>query len=198
MIKFMKKPYNQSFQILLLLLIVIIISITVNTTVLANETSTPTLEVDPGAGCMGIPIILKGFNFSPNTDVTNISIGDIELASEGNFNTTFRVPGLATGAQIISVTIGGTTTTTYFTVTAPACTISCRVASIDDKFIRMWAWNSLDGWLMYDPYDHKGSDLTLCLLDLSDGYLIKVSESCTLIYAGSSWDLNKGWNWIIW
>lgn len=114
----------------------------------------------------------------------------------GAFTYTFTVPGLAEEAQTIETEIGDDTATTFFTITEAPDTVESATSSIADQLVRVWGYNAVDGWQMYDPADTIGSDLD-GLID-GRGYWMKVSEECTLVYLGKSINLDSGWNLIGW
>jgi hypothetical protein len=83
-----------------------------------------------------------------------------------------------------------------FTVLAQV-TPAEAVQNIADKLVRMWGFDAAtQTWKLYDPAAPEVSDLAS--LERGKGYWIKVTEDCTLIYAGYSYSLKKGWNLIGW
>ena len=184
---------------------------TINASDSYNNSATPititlaaaSISVTPGEGPVGTEVVISGEGFNPQTGFTTYTIGGVGMSTVGlvtdalgGFSSTATIPGLATGAKTITITIGADTATTYFTVTAAAATVATATTNIASQLVRVWGYTATSGWQMYDPADTVGSDLT-GLVD-GRGYWMSVSEACTLIYGGSSWDLTAGWNLIGW
>ena len=75
--------------------------------------------------------------------------------------------------------------------------VQTALSSIIDKLQIVWGWdNRGKKWSMYDPADHRNSDLAL--MQKGRGYWVKVSADCQLSYQGITWDLGAGWNLIGW
>ncbi|MDY6893633.1 MAG: hypothetical protein SVO26_08000 [Chloroflexota bacterium] len=164
----------------------------------------PELMVNPESGPVGTEALLTGKGFQPRTGVAELKIGGATILPTsplitdqlGAFTYTFTVPGLAEEAQTIETEIGDDTATTFFTITEAPDTVESATSSIADQLVRVWGYNAVDGWQMYDPADTIGSDLD-GLID-GRGYWMKVSEECTLVYLGKSINLDSGWNLIGW
>ncbi len=78
---------------------------------------------------------------------------------------------------------------------APATT-QTQTASISSCLVRIWGYSS-GTWYMYDPADLPDSSLTS--LQSGNGYWIKVSSDCTLIYGAFNKDLKAAyWNDVGW
>jgi hypothetical protein len=150
----------------------------------------PMITVDPATGGVGTEVTITGSGFQPQTGFTTFTVGTTSLSTVGlitdtlgAFTTTAMIPGLAEGAQTITVVVGSDTATTFFTVSAAAASVATQLASVSNELVIVWTYTA-DGWQLYDPADPIGSDLA----SLSDGggYWIKVTEACTVIYLGKS------------
>jgi len=161
----------------------------------------PAIAVSPTSGVPGTDqVTISGDGFGAYTSVT-IQFGTAEFADKpltdrfGAFEYTATCPGQPQGAIVVRATAAGETATTFFTVEEEPDTVAVATASISGKLVRVWGY--YDGeWQMYDPADPVGSDLMS--LTPGRGYWIKVTEDCTLIFGGFSYDLKAGWNNIGW
>ncbi len=164
----------------------------------------PTLTIDPASGAVGTEISVVGQGFQPQSAVTALTMGggsilgtsSIITDALGGFTHTFLAPGLATGAQTISATVNAVVATTFFTVSTAPPTVATAMSTISSSLVRVWGYTGSAGWEMYDPADTIGSDLTG--LTTGRGYWLSVDEAVTLVYGGSSWSLDAGWNLIGW
>jgi hypothetical protein len=163
-----------------------------------------TITLTPTSGMATTSVTANGTGFLPYFPVT-VKIGSgaspytlpVQAITDatGAFNVTFQMPGLAPGVQVITVTEGTNTATTFFTITAAPVSIGTQLAGINTQLVRVWGYSG-GTWYLYDPADVAGSDLTT--LTSGAGYWIDVNAACTLVYGAYSYPLTAGWNLIGW
>ena len=163
------------------------------------------VSVSPAAGPPGTEVTITGTEFMPLSGLTSLTIGGVNVLPHcppvvtddgGDFTIAIAIPGLAVGAQTVMATVSGTSATTFITVTEPPSSAATQLAGISTELIRVWGYAPATGWQMYDPGDPIGSDLAA--LVEGNGYWIKVTDDCTLLHGGHSWELTEGWNLIGW
>jgi hypothetical protein len=157
------------------------------------------VTISPTSGGAGTPITISLTGFPPFATVTSAMIGIASVLpspvpytnAAGSVSFTAIVPAIPAGPVLVSVTAGGITGSTSFSVTTAPPSVASALSTISNKLVRVWGWS--DGtWLLYDPADEAGS--TLKTLTPGDGYWINVSEACTLIYGAYVYELDAGWN----
>lgn len=166
------------------------------------------VEVSPTSGSVGSSIKITGAGFLPSTGVTAVTMGGVTLIagqaivtdSQGRFTVTATVPGLAVGGQAVSATVGTTTASTAFTITAGGAapvTPTIATANIASQLMIMWTYDgATQTWQVYDPTPGATSDITA--MNAGQGYWVKVSENCSLVYGNKTYNLYAGWNLIGW
>jgi hypothetical protein len=161
----------------------------------------PAIELSPTSGVPGMDqVTVTGSGFGAYTSVT-ITFGTAIFADQpltdrfGGFTYTATVPGQPRGSTMVTAATSDDQATEFFDVQAAPDTVSAAMASISDYLVRVWGYFSGD-WEMYDPADTVGSDLLS--LTTGRGYWVKVDTACTLIFGGSSWELEEGFNNIGW
>jgi hypothetical protein len=164
----------------------------------------PTVTVDPTAGEVGSTVAVNGQGFLPQSGVTALTIGGVNVLGAspvatdamGAFTTNITVPGLV-GSQVIATTVGVTTVTTTFTVVAAPATVASALAPIAGSYTIVWVYDATaQTWLFYAPEIAEQS--TLPQLERGVGYLIKATEATTFVYGGNTYNLLQGWNSIGW
>ena len=166
------------------------------------------VEVSPTSAPVGSSITVKGAGFLPSTGVTSVTMGGVTLIpgqavvtdSQGRFTVTATVPGLAVGGQAISATVGATTASTAFIITAGGAapvTPAVATANIASQLQIMWTFDgATQTWKVYDPTPGATSDISA--MTAGQGYWVKVSENCSLVYGNKTYNLYAGWNLIGW
>jgi len=162
------------------------------------------ITVSPQSGVALDTITVNGTGFKPYWGIT-VSIGGYNFPQQvfsnvlGAFTFSGQVPGLAPGAAtVVSATDGTSAATTFFTLNAGAPTVKSIVTPIASKLVIIWGYSG-GTWYMYDPADAAGS--SLLTLTAGNGYWIKVSADCILVYGGYSYSLSSaapGWTNIGW
>jgi len=168
------------------------------------------ITVSPASGVALDTITVSGTGFKPYWGIT-VSMGagpaytfPTQVFSDvlGAFTFSGQVPGLAPGATVVTASdgtgAGSHTATTFFTINAGAPTVKSIVAPIASQLVIIWGYSG-GTWYMYDPADAAGSNLAT--LTAGNGYWIKVSADCTLVYGGYSYALSSaapGWTNIGW
>jgi hypothetical protein len=159
------------------------------------------ISIAPGEGAAGSAVTISGTGFQGYSGIT-IMIGSYTVPVNpltsplGDFSAAITVPGIAPGAQVVTVEDGeGNTATTFFIVLPAPQTVEAALAGIANVLDIVWDYASGD-WLFYDPDDAAGSDLEN--LVVGTGYWMKLSEAATLIYGGHQYVLSAGWNSVGW
>ena len=161
------------------------------------------VTLSPTSGPVTSQVTVTGKGFLPQSGLAGLTIGLVPVlpitpvvtSTLGAFSATFTVPGLAAGAHTVAVTVGLTAVNVFFTITAAAASAQNQLSGISTQVVRVWGL-SAGTWTMYDPADTVGTDLAS--LTAGQGYFIKVSNACTLIYGGFTYTLVAGWNLIGW
>jgi len=164
------------------------------------------ITLSPTSGPVGSTVTITGKGFLPQSGLGALTIGTVPVLPAtavvtdilGAFTATFAVPGLATGAQTVTATVGGAPVTAFFTISAGGETAAYQLRTISAQLIRVWGLGAT-GWQMYDPSDTVGSDLGS--LVPGKGYFVQVNAPCTLVYNAYSYNLtvdNDGWNLLGW
>ena len=129
----------------------------------------------------------------PNTDANGMMSFDI------------LIPGLDVGIQTIEVKVGGTTSSTGFTVTESGINpgdireVAVGLEDLGDNFVNIWHFNNdLKTWSFYDG--EEGSDLTHVIT--GETYLIQIKASVEVILNRDTRSLtcvgSNCWNQIVW
>ena len=163
----------------------------------------PKITLSPTSGPVGTSVTVTGLGLAPQTGLSALTIGGVNVLPStpvvtntvGKFTATFTVPGLAEGAQVVSATVGSTSYTTFFTITAAPVSVGVQLDSISDTLVIVWGYSN-GQWSFYDPLDKGASTITS--LTSGNGYWVKVSAADTLVYGGFSKALDAGWNLIGW
>lgn len=174
-----------------------------------HTVSTGTLAVTPDKAQWGATITVSLSGFQPFAKVVWAELDEKDILpsadqwtdSKGKVTFTTKVPGSAAiGPTVVMVGVGGdagdTTSSTAFTVLEAPVTVADALESVISKVVIVWGY--VDGkWYMYDPNDLPDSSLTS--LQSTQGYWIKVSSDCTLIYGAFTYDLKAAyWNNVGW
>jgi len=183
---------------------------TVGVDAIATHTvSTGTVAVTPDKAQWGATITVSLSGFQPFAKVVWAELDEKDILpgadqwtdSKGKVTFTTKLPGSAAiGPTVVMVGVGGddgdTTSSTAFTVLEAPVTVADALESIISKVVIVWGY--VDGtWYMYDPTDLPDSSLTS--LQSGNGYWIKVSLDCTLIYGAFNKDLKAAyWNDVGW
>jgi hypothetical protein len=169
--------------------------------------SVPSASVTLSAtsGNPGSIVGVTGAGFPAYAVAAALSIGGIPAmpspapATDGNGNITANVlvPPLPTGPAVVAITVGGVTGSVAFTITTAAITPGVALAGIAGKYTVVWGFDaSTQSWKGYNPANLAQSDLTV--LAKGQGYLIKATQACTLVYGANQYVLVVGWNFVGW
>ena len=129
----------------------------------------------------------------PNTDANGMMSFDV------------LIPGLDVGIQTVEVKVGGTTSSTGFTVTESGVApgdikeVGPALEDLGDNFVNVWHFNNdLKTWSFYDGME--GSDLTHLIT--GETYLIQIKSTVEVILNGDTRSLTcvggNCWNQIVW
>jgi hypothetical protein len=183
---------------------------TVGVEAIATHTvSTGTVAVTPDKAQWGATITVSLSGFQPFAKVVWAELDEKDILpsadqwtdSKGKVTFATKLPGSAAiGPTVVMVGVGGddgdTTSSTAFTVLEAPVTVGDALESVISKVVIVWGY--VDGkWYMYDPTDL--TDSTLTSLGSGNGYWIKVSLDCQLIYGAFTFDLKAAyWNNVGW
>jgi hypothetical protein len=162
------------------------------------------ISVSPLSQAATKTVTVTGLGFTPQTPVSEVTIAGATINTTpdlvvtdalGKFTCTFVVPGLV-GVKTISASVLTDTRTTFLTITSAPVSIDVQLVSISSKLTIVWVYDPTETdpqkqWKYYDPTDPVH---TLLSLNKGDGFWIKVTEACKLVYGGNSYDLVAGWN----
>ena len=159
------------------------------------------ISVSPASQAATQTVTLTGIGFTPQSPVSAVTIAGATINTTpnlvvtdavGKFTCTFVVPGLV-GVKTIAATVPTDTRTTFLTITAAPVTVGVQTANISSQLVRIWGYS--DGtWHMYDPATPALNDLPI--LESTNGYWFKVTETCTLVYGGFS-KVMSGSDWTL-
>ena len=166
----------------------------------------PSISLSPTSGPAGTVVTVTGTGFPAYSTLSSLTIGTANVTpipsvitdALGNFTATFVVPAIGTGVATVTATVGtAAPQTANFTITAAAVSVSTGLKSIEGKYTKVWGFDATtQSWKLYDVSAPEVSDLAS--LEQGKGYWIQVTEDCTLIYGGHTYDLKAGWNLIGW
>ncbi len=173
----------------------------------------PHITTEPDSAAPGEAVTVKGSNFTPLTQVQEVSIGHSHIgplwqlpitSATGSFSMASHVPGIIPGGHIVRVRVTQppeSAITAPFTVTGGSVehlTIKEGFKSIQGLYTTVWSFDSRNQeWQVYQPglppwvpvYDE---------LIPGKGYWVRVTEDCILNYGLNTWELKAPWNLIGW
>jgi hypothetical protein len=163
------------------------------------------VTLSAASGNPGGTITITGTGFPAYAVVSVLTIGGLPAmpspapATDGNGNVTANVivPALPAGPAVVAVTVGTVTGSVAFTITTAVITPGVALAGIAGQYSRVWGFDSsTQTWKLYDPATPAISDLTV--MTRGQGYWIKATQACTLVYGANQYTLVMGWNLIGW
>ena len=171
------------------------------------------IELSATSGGPGTTVTLSGEGFKTYVPVESVKIGTIEITPAPKPNTDANgmmsfdvlIPGLDVGIQTVEVKVGGTTSSTGFTVTESGVApgdikeVGPALEDLGDNFVNVWHFNNdLKTWSFYDGME--GSDLTHLIT--GETYLIQIKSTVEVILNGDTRSLTcvggNCWNQIVW
>ena len=171
------------------------------------------IKLSATSGGPGTMVTVSGEGFKTYVPVEQVKIGTIEITPSPKPNTdangmmTFDVliPGLDVGIQTIEVKVGGTTSSTGFTVTESGINpgniveVGPGLEDLGDNFVNIWHFNNdTKAWSFYDGME--GSDLTHLIT--GETYLMQIKSTIEVILNGDTRNLTcvgaNCWNQIVW
>ena len=171
------------------------------------------IELSATSGGPGTVVTLSGEGFKTYVPVESVKIGTIEITPAPKPNTdangmmSFEVliPGLDVGIQTVEVKVGGTTSSTGFTVTESGLhpgnivEVAMGLEDLGDNFVNIWHFNNdLKTWSFYDG--DEGSDLTHLIT--GETYLLQVKSTVEVILNRDTRSVtcvgSNCWNQIVW
>ena len=167
------------------------------------------------AGPPGTPVTLDAQGFRQYLPVASVMVGNIEVTPSpltytdvnGQARVKVVVPGLGTGVQAVTLTVGGVTASSGFTITrsgvaeGESIPTADGVANLGDRFARSFHFdNDTKTWEFYDPA--AGDASTQDSLISGESYWLLVTETTETILNGKTRQLTcvRGncWNLIVW
>ena len=167
------------------------------------------------SGGPGSTVTVSGEGFKTFAPVESVKIGAIDITPAPNPHTdangmmTFDllIPGLDVGIQTIEVKVGGTTSSTGFTVVesgiAPGDIRPVAEATEDlgANLVSVWNFNNdTKVWAFYTPELAEGNTLTHVIA--GESYLIRIKSDQEVILNGDTRNLtcvgDNCWNQVVW
>lgn len=173
------------------------------------------IELSQTSGGPGSTVGLRGEGFKAFVPVESVKIGTIEItpapkpSTDGNGMMEFDVliPGLDVGIQTVEVKVGGTTSSTGFTVTESGVNpgdiklTSAAIEELGENLVSVWHFNNDSKvWSFYDPTLEEGNTLTHMIT--GETYLIRIKSTVEVILNRDTRSLtcvgDNCWNQIVW
>ena len=171
------------------------------------------IELSETSGGPGTIVSLHGEGFKSFVPVESVKIGTIEITPAPKPNTDVNgmmdfdmlIPGLDVGIQTIEVRVGGTTSSTGFTVTESGLVpgnikkVGPALEDLGDNLESIWHFNNdTKAWSFYDGME--GSDLTHLIT--GETYLLQVKSTMEVILNRDTRNLTcvggNCWNQVVW
>ena len=167
------------------------------------------------SGGPGTTITINGEGFKSFVPVESVKIGAIEITPapkpstdiNGMMEFAVLIPGLDVGIQTIEVKVGGTTSSTGFTVTESGIApgdikpTAEAVEDLGENLVSVWHFNNdTKVWAFYSPELADGNTLTHMIT--GETYLLEVKSTQQVILNRDTRDLTcvggNCWNQIVW
>lgn len=168
-----------------------------------------------GSGGPGSSITLSGEGFKTFAPVASVKIGAIDITpaprphtdANGMMSFDILIPGLDVGIQTIEVQVGGTTSSTGFTVTASGIAsgditpVAKAFEPLGENLVSVWHFNNdTKIWSFYDPSLTEGNTLTHTIT--GEPYFIRIKANQEVILNRDTRSLTcvggNCWNPIVW
>ena len=182
-------------------------------TTVAHAVPEGIVNLSETSGGPGSTVTINGEGFKSFVPISLVRLGTLDVtpapkpSTDGNGMMSFdiTIPGLDVGIQTIEVHVGGTTSSTGFTVTESGINpgnikaIAPALEDLGDNFVNIWHFNNdLKTWSFYDAQD--GSDLTHLIT--GETYLMQIKSTVEVILNGNTRNLTcvggNCWNQIVW
>ncbi len=173
------------------------------------------IELSATSGGPGTMITVTGVGFKTFVPVESVKIGTIEITPSPKPNTDANgmldfdvlIPGLDVGIQTVEVRVGGTTSSTGFTVTESAVSpgdirpVAEAISELGDNLVSVWNFNNdTKVWAFYDPTLSEGNTLTHMIT--GETYLLRIKTTTEVILNRDTRSLTcvggNCWNQIVW
>ncbi len=171
------------------------------------------INLSETSGGPGTIITIDGEGFKTFVPIEQVKIGTIEITPAPKPNTDVNgmmsfdvlIPGLDVGIQTVEVRVGGTTSSTGFTVTESGLSpghiveVGKGLEDLGDNLVNIWHFNNdTKAWSFYDGME--GSDLTHLIT--GETYLVQVKSTMEVILNRDTRNLTcvggNCWNQIVW
>ena len=173
------------------------------------------LVLTPAFGPPGTALTIAGQGFRPYTPVSSALLGSIDLTpaprpmTDENGNLTLKavVPGVDTGLQNVTVTVGEITASVAFNITlsgaapGPPTPVAEAVENLEERFVRLFYFdNDAKTWGFYDPA--AGVANTVATLTTGESYWLLVTETTQAVLNNKTRQLTcvggNCWNLLVW
>ena len=173
------------------------------------------INLSETSGGPGSTINISGEGYKAFVNVDSVKIGTFDITpapkphTDGNGMMSFDilVPGIDVGIQTIEVQVGGTTSSTGFTVTESGLNpgdiqpVAKGVEDLGDNLVSIWHFNNdTKVWSFYDPTLAEGNTLTHVIT--GETYLIRIKSTAEVILNRDTRNLTcvgtNCWNQIVW
>ena len=167
------------------------------------------------SGGPGSTVTLSGEGFKTFAPVASVKIGSIDITPAPNPHTDANgmmefdvlIPGLDVGIQTIEVRVGGTTSSTGFTVIESGIApgdikpVAEATEELGANLVSVWNFNNDSKvWSFYDPTLDEGNTLTHMIT--GETYLIRIKADQEVILNRDTRNLtcvgDNCWNQIVW
>ena len=171
------------------------------------------ISLSSTSGGPGTIVTLSGEGFKTYVPIESVKIGTIEITPAPKPNTDANgmmefdvlIPGLDVGIQTVEVKVGGTTSSTGFTVTESGLhpgniiEVAKGLEDLGDNFVNIWHFNNdTKTWSFYDGME--GSDLTHLIT--GETYLLQIKSTVEVILNRDTRSVtcvgSNCWNQIVW
>jgi hypothetical protein len=173
------------------------------------------ISLSETSGGPGSTITVSGEGYKAFVNVDSVSIGNFDMTpapkphTNGNGMMSFDIliPGLDVGIQTIEVKVGGTTSSTGFTVTESGINpgevrpVAEAIEDLGDNLVSVWHFNNdTKAWAFYSPDLAEGNTLTHMIT--GETYLIRIKSTVEVILNRDTRNLtcvaDNCWNQVVW
>ena len=173
------------------------------------------ISLSETSGGPGSTITISGEGYKAFVNVDSVKIGTFDVTpapkphTNGNGMMSFSIliPGIDVGIQTIEVQVGGTTSSTGFTVTESGINpgdiveVAKGIEELGDNLVSVWNFNNdTKVWAFYDPTLEEGNTLTHMIT--GETYLIRIKTDAEVILNRDTRNLTcvggNCWNQVVW
>ena len=190
----------------------------------SSEHSVPSASItlSPTSGFAGSQVTVSGINFPGFTTGSMLTVGIVSVLpvptpatdGDGSFTTSFVVPQLPLGSQVVSAVAGGVSALASFTVVpslvtpatptptpippvVPASALAPLLAA--DNLVRVWTFdNATKAWSFFDPRPAFVASNSIMEFVTGRVYWINLERDQEPTLNGEERSLFAGWNLVSW